>query len=110
MNIDQAYSILKKYITQESLQKHCIAVSATMKHFAQLNHEDVERWQIVGLLHDIDYEKYPEEHCVKCVEILKSEGVEEDMIHSIQSHGYGLVQNEVEPKLFMDMIFYTIDV
>ena len=109
MNIDQAYSILKKYITQESLQKHCIAVSATMNHLAQLNHEDVERWQIVGLLHDIDYEKYPEEHCVKCVEILKSEGVEEDMIHSIQSHGYGLVQNEVEPKLFMEKILYTID-
>lgn len=109
MEFNEAFEILKKYVKQESLQKHCLAVAATMKHFAKLNNEDEKRWQIIGLLHDIDYELYPEEHCIKCKEILEKENFDKDFIYSVQSHGYGIVQNEAEPKLFMEKILYTID-
>lgn len=63
---------------------------------------------IIGLLHDVDYEKYPNEHCYKCVELLKEEGVDDDMIKSIQSHGYGLCC-DVKPELYMEKVLYTID-
>lgn len=109
MKREEALEIVKKYIKQESLLKHCLAVEAAMKHFAQLNGEEIEKWQIIGLLHDIDYEKYPEEHCKKCVEILRQENVPEDYIVSIQSHGYGLVQNEIPPEKKMEKILYTVD-
>lgn len=109
MELEKAVEILKKYVKQENLQKHCFAVAATMKHFAKLNQEDEKYWQIVGMLHDIDYELYPEEHCVKCKEILEKEGFDENFIHSVQSHGYGIVQNEIKPELKMEKILFTID-
>ena len=109
MNREDAFEILKKYVKKESLIKHCLAVEATMKHFAQINNEDVEKWQIIGLLHDIDYERYPEEHCTKCVDILKEEGFPEEDINSIRSHGYGIVQTQVKPEKQMEKILYTID-
>lgn len=109
MERQEAFEILKKYVKQESLIKHALAVEAAMKHFAQLNKEDVEKWQIIGLLHDIDYELYPEEHCIKCVDILKQEGFAEEDINSIRSHGYGLVQTQVKPEKQMEKILYTVD-
>lgn len=109
MEFEEAFEILKKYVKQESLQKHCLAVAATMKHFAKINNEDEKRWQIIGLLHDIDYELYPDEHCIKCNEILKNENFDNDFIKSVQSHGYGIVQNEVKPEKLMEKILYTID-
>lgn len=109
MKREEALEILKKYVKQESLQKHCFAVEAAMKHFAEINKEDVEKWGNIGLLHDVDYELYPEEHCKKCVEILEKEGVQQEDIKSIQSHGYGLAQEEVKPEKQMEKILYTID-
>ena len=109
MEFEQALEILKKYVKQESLIKHCLAVSVTMKHFAKINGEDENKWRIIGLLHDIDYELYPEEHCIKCKEILKNENIDDQTIKSIQSHGYGIVQDEVKPESQMEKIMYTID-
>ena len=62
----------------------------------------------VGLLHDVDYDRYPKEHCKKCVEILKQEDVPEEMIHSIQSHGYGIC-SDIKPEKYMEKVLYTID-
>lgn len=109
MKREEAFEILKKYVKQESLIKHCLAVEAAMKHFAQINGEEVEKWGNIGLLHDVDYELYPEEHCKKCVEILENEGVVKEDIYSVQSHGYGLAQEEVKPEQQMEKILYTVD-
>jgi len=108
MNREEAYKILEKYNSNKNLIKHGLAVEGVMRHFAIINNEDEEYWGNVGLLHDVDYEKYPDEHCKKCVEILESENVTPDMIRAIQSHGYGLCV-EVEPVHTMEKVLYTID-
>lgn len=104
----QALELLKEYNKSESLVKHALSVEAVMRHFAQINNEDIEKWGIVGLLHDIDYEMYPNEHCTKAREILEKAGYGEEYIHAIQSHGYGLCI-DVEPTQKMEKILYTID-
>ena len=109
MDREQAYEILKKHIASDSLRKHCIAVEVVMRHFAKIQGEDIEKWGIIGMLHDIDYEKYPEEHCVKCVDILQEENIPIEWIHSIQSHGYGMTDSPIEPTHPMEKILYTID-
>lgn len=108
MNREEGLELLKKYTKNKNLVKHGITVEAVMKHFAKLNGEDEEYWGLVGLLHDIDYEMYPDEHCTKCVEILKEANVEDDMIKSIQSHGYGIC-SDVKPEKQMEKVIYTID-
>ena len=108
MNREEAYGILGKYTTNKNLIKHGLAVESVMRHFAEINNEDIGYWGNVGLLHDIDYELYPNEHCLKCVEILKQENVSEDMIKSIQSHGYEICA-DVKPEKFMEKILFTID-
>jgi putative nucleotidyltransferase with HDIG domain len=105
---EQAFELLKKYNKTDSLIKHGLAVEAVMRHFAKLNDEDVEKWGIVGLLHDVDYEMYPSEHCAKAKEILETEGYPEEYIHAVQSHGWGIC-NDVEPIHKMENILYTID-
>ena len=71
---EEAFELLKRYNKTDSLIKHGLSVEAVMRHFAKLNNEDVEKWGIVGLLHDVDYEMYPQEHCVKAKEILEANG------------------------------------
>ena len=83
----EAWELLTRYTKTPSLQKHALAVEAVMKHFAKLNNEDVEKWGVVGLLHDLDYEQYPEEHCHKVVEIMQEEGIDDFYIHAVCSHG-----------------------
>ncbi|MGH4121031.1 HD domain-containing protein [Clostridium sp.] len=107
-NREQAFELLKKYNKTDSLIKHGLSVEAVMRHFAKLNSEDVEKWGIVGLLHDLDYEMYPSEHCVKAREILGAEGYPEEYIHAVMSHGWGMC-TEVEPIHKMENILYTID-
>jgi len=104
----EALEILKKYTTKPNLIKHAIVVGAVLKHFAQLQGEDAEYWNTVGLLHDVDYEMYPEEHCFKLVEILKDEGFDDKFIRAIQSHGYEIC-TDVEPISYMEKILCTID-
>ncbi len=105
---EEALELLKEYNKSESLVKHGLAVEGVMAHFAELLNEDVEYWSVIGLLHDLDYEQYPEEHCVKVVEILKERGIGEDVINSIVSHGYGICSN-VKPEHIMEKILYTTD-
>lgn len=108
MKKEEAFKILRKYVTQEHLIKHALSVEAVVKHFANLYGEEEEYWGTIGLLHDIDYEKYPEEHCIKCEEILKQEGFCEEQIKSIKSHGYGICTN-IKPEHKMEKVLYTID-
>ncbi|HEY8363075.1 MAG TPA: HDIG domain-containing metalloprotein [Tissierellaceae bacterium] len=106
---EEALELFKKYNKSESLLRHALAVEATMKHFAELfNEPDVEKWAIVGLLHDLDYEMYPEQHCIKVQEILREEGYPEDYIRAIASHGYGICC-DIEPVERMEKVLYAID-
>ena len=107
-NKQEAISLLKKYNESEALIRHGINVSFVMEHFAKMMNEDVEKWGIIGLLHDLDYEKYPNEHCKKVVEILTDEGVCDEYIKSIVSHGYGLCA-DVKPEHEMEKVLYAID-
>lgn len=104
-----AYKLLKEYVKSESLIKHALAVEAVMIHFAGIFDEtDREKWGIIGLVHDIDYEMYPEQHCEKVKEILGSRGWPEDYIRAIVSHGYKLVNN-IEPLKVMEKVLYCTD-
>ena len=105
---ESAYSLLTKYNKNEALIKHALAVESVMRYFARKNNEDEDYWGIVGLIHDIDYELYPEEHCHKSKEILEKEGVSEDVVHAVISHGWGLCI-DVEPEKDMEKVLYTID-
>jgi putative nucleotidyltransferase with HDIG domain len=104
----EAWELLTKYTKTPNLQKHALAVEAVMKHFAKLNYEDVEKWGVVGLLHDLDYEQYPEEHCHKVVEIMQEEGIDDFYIHAVCSHGYGIC-SDVKPEHIMEKVLFTID-
>jgi putative nucleotidyltransferase with HDIG domain len=105
----EAFELLKEFNKNESLIKHGLSVEAVMRHFAELLGEaDIEKWGIIGLVHDIDYEKYPEEHCIKAGTILRERNWPEDYIHAIQSHGYGICI-DVKPIEKMEKVLYTID-
>ncbi|MGF7429851.1 HDIG domain-containing protein [Thermoanaerobacterium thermosaccharolyticum] len=108
INRDEAYALLKEYNKSESLINHALAVEAVMRHFAELFGEDQEKWGIIGLLHDLDYEMYPNEHCKKVREILKERGWPDDYIHAIESHGWKIC-TDVEPVQKMEKVLYTID-
>ncbi len=106
---ETAMTLLKKYNQNDSLIKHALAVEAVMVHFAEkLGEDDIEKWRVIGLAHDLDYEKYPEQHCVKTKEILTEEGWPEDYIRAIMSHGWKIC-TDVEPKERMEKVLYTID-
>jgi putative nucleotidyltransferase with HDIG domain len=104
----EAYELLTKYNKSDNLVKHGMAVEAVMRYFASQLGENEEYWGNIGLLHDIDYELYPEEHCHKAKEIMVKEGVSEDIIHAVISHGWKLC-TDVEPILKMEKVLYTID-
>lgn len=105
---DEAEKLFKKYNKSESLYHHALAVEAVMREYAKKTGEDPEYWGIVGFLHDIDWEMFPEEHCKKAPALLKEIDMPDDMIHAICSHGWGLV-SDVEPEREMEKILYTID-
>ena len=105
---EEAWQLLKEYNQDEHLITHALAVEGVMRHFATLYNEDAEKWGVVGLLHDLDYEKYPEEHCKKVIEIMKEKGLDDELIHSVVSHGYGLV-NDIKPENNLEKVLYTID-
>lgn len=105
---EKAMSVLKKYNKSDALVKHALAVEGVMRHFAEEAGEDVEYWGAVGLLHDLDYEMYPEEHCRKSAEMLKEEGYDDEFIYSVISHGHEICV-EAEPKKYMEKVLYAID-
>ncbi len=105
---EKAWDLLTRYNKSESHLKHALAVEAVMRHFAGKFGEDEEKWGIVGLIHDVDYELYPDAHCVKAREILESEGWPEEYIRAVQSHGYNIC-TDVRPDHVMEKVLYTID-
>ncbi len=105
---EEAWELLNQYNKTDSLIKHALSVEGVMRHFARKYGEDEEKWGIIGLVHDLDYEMYPEQHCTKTEEILTSNNWPKDYIRAILSHGYGLV-NDVEPIEPVEKVLYTID-
>lgn len=104
----EAFELLREFNKNDSLIKHALSVEAAMRHFAELYNEDVEKWGIIGLVHDIDYEMYPEQHCIKARDILEGANWPEEYIHAVQSHGYGICI-DVEPVETMEKVLFTID-
>ncbi|SMP56104.1 HDIG domain-containing metalloprotein [Anoxynatronum buryatiense] len=105
---EAAYALLTKYNESEALVTHAMAVEAVMRYFARQLGEDENYWGVVGLIHDIDYEKYPEEHCHKSKEILEAEGVDADIVHAVISHGWNICI-DVEPTRKMEKVLYATD-
>lgn len=113
---DEAFALLKQYNQDPFHIQHALTVEAVMKWYAQeLGYaDDAEHWGIVGLLHDIDFELYPEEHCLKAPALLKAGGVSDDIIHSVCSHGYGItvgcgVTIDVAPEHEMEKVLFAAD-
>ena len=105
---EEAYALLTKYNKTESLLKHALAVEGVMRYSAQKRGEDEEKWGIIGLIHDLDYEQFPEEHCRKSEEILKENGWPDDYIRAVVSHGWGIC-SDVEPQTELEKVLYAID-
>lgn len=107
---EEAFELLKKYNKEPFHIQHALTVEGVMRWYAgELGYgDDAYYWAITGLLHDIDFERYPEEHCQKAPELLKEGGVGEDMIHSICSHGYGIC-SEIEPQHEMEKVMFAAD-
>ena len=107
---DEAFALLKKYNKDPFHIQHALTVEAVMKWYAEeLGFgADAEYWGIVGLLHDIDFELYPEEHCIKSQEIMKERGIDEKIIHATASHGYAITV-DIKPEHEMEKILYAVD-
>ena len=105
---EEAYQLLTEYNKSDSLTKHALAVEGVMRYFARKRGEDEEKWGVIGLVHDLDYEQFPEEHCHKSEEILKEKGWPEEYIRAVVSHGWGLC-SEVEPQTELEKVLYAID-
>jgi predicted hydrolase (HD superfamily) len=105
---NDALQLLKKYNEDIFHVKHGLTVEGTMRYFANQLGEDPEYWGLVGLLHDIDFEMYPEAHCVKAPELLAEAGFDTDFIHAVVSHGYGLCV-DVKPESQMEKILFATD-
>jgi len=105
---DEALALLKEFNHTSSLVKHALAVEGVMRYMARKRGEDEEKWGTIGLVHDLDYERYPEQHCEKTREILTERGWPEDYIRAIMSHGWGLV-TDIEPEDEMEKVLYAID-
>ncbi len=105
---EEALALLKEFNRSESLIKHALAVEGVMRYMARKRGEDEEKWGIIGLVHDLDYERYPQEHCAKTKEILTQRGWPEVYIRAVMSHGWGLV-TDVEPVEDMEKVLYAID-
>ncbi len=103
-----ALALLKVYNTNPALVQHGLQVEACMRHFARRAGEDPERWGIVGLLHDLDYEQFPDQHCHKAAEILQEHGYDTGIIRAMMSHGWGIV-TDVAPVSLMEKTLYAVD-
>ena len=108
LNREQALDLLKKYNKEPFHIQHALTVEGVMRWFAQENSEDVDFWGLCGLLHDIDFEIYPEQHCQKAPELLAEVNASAEMVHAICSHGYGIC-SDVEPVHLMEKIMFTVD-
>lgn len=105
---DEALSLFKKYNQSESLYKHAVSVEAVMDYFARKFGEDPEKWSIIGLVHDLDYEQYPDQHCSMTRKILEEHQWPEEYIRAIVSHGWGIC-SDTKPEHIMEKVLYATD-
>ena len=110
MTREEAWALLTEYNQDEFHLEHAQIMEQTMMYFARKRgyEDEAEFWGIVGLLHDLDFEKYPEEHCIKSQEIMRERGVDERIIHATASHGYGITV-DIKPEHEMEKILYATD-
>ena len=105
---EEALALLKEYNANESLIKHALAVEGVMRYFAGKRGEDEEKWGIIGLVHDLDYGKYPDQHCKKSKEILREQEWPEEYVRAVVSHGWGIC-TDVEPETDLEKVLYAVD-
>ena len=105
---EEAFRLLTQYNQTDALIKHALAVEGVMRYFARKRGEDEEKWGIIGLVHDLDYEKYPDEHCRKTEKILEENGWPQEYIRAVVSHGWGIC-TDVEPQTELEKVLYAID-
>lgn len=110
MTREEAWDLLTEYNQEEFHLEHAKTVEQTMRYFARhLGYaEDEEFWGIVGLLHDLDFEQYPEEHCIKEQEIMRERGIDERLIHAVASHGFEITV-DIPPEHEMEKVLYAVD-
>jgi putative nucleotidyltransferase with HDIG domain len=107
-NREEAYALLLEFNSSESLINHALAVEGVMRFMAQKHGEDEEQWGVIGLVHDLDYEQYPEQHCQKTHEILTERGWPDEYIRAVMSHGWKLC-TDVEPQSLLEKTLYAVD-
>ncbi len=105
---EEALELFRRYNKSDSLYKHALSVEAVMRYMARKHGEDEEKWGIIGLVHDLDYEMYPDQHCTMTEKILKEEGWPEEYVRAVVSHGYGIC-SEVEPLTLLEKTLFAID-
>jgi putative nucleotidyltransferase with HDIG domain len=105
---EEALALLKQYNKNESLIKHAMAVEGVMRYIARKRGEDEEKWGVIGLIHDLDYEQFPDQHCKKTEEILKENDWPAEYIRAVVSHGWGIC-SDVKPESDMEKVLYAID-
>lgn len=105
---EQAWTILTDNVRSDSQRRHALAVEAVMRHMARKKGADEELWGVVGLVHDVDYERFPEEHCQHVAEILGAQDWPEEYIRAVVSHGWGLC-SDIEPQSELEKWLYAID-
>lgn len=105
---EDAFNLLKKYNQTESLIKHGLAVEGVMRYCARKRGFDEEKWGVVGLVHDLDYEQFPDQHCTKSEAILREHNWPEEYIRAVVSHGWGICSDK-EPRSEMEKVLYAID-
>jgi putative nucleotidyltransferase with HDIG domain len=105
---EKALELFKEYNKTESLYKHALAVEAVMRYMARKSGEDEDKWGIIGLIHDLDYEKYPDKHCIMTKKILEEHNWPDDYIRAVLSHGWGLA-TDVEPVTLLEKTIFAID-
>ena len=105
---EEALALLKRYNQNEALIKHALAVEGVMRYCARKRGQDVEKWGVIGLVHDLDYEQFPEQHCHKSGGILREQGWPEEYIRAVLSHGWGIC-TDVQPQSDLEKTLFTMD-
>ena len=110
MDIEKAQKILSEYNAETFHLQHAKTVSGVLKYFAKEYDPDREEfWAVAGLIHDLDFEKFPDEHCVKGAEILRENGADDELINAAMSHGWGLTASVHEPSHVMEKVLFAVD-
>jgi putative nucleotidyltransferase with HDIG domain len=105
---EDAFKLLNEFNQSDSLIRHALAVEGVMRHFARVRGEDEALWGIIGLIHDLDYERYPDQHCTKTAEILEANQWPSDYIRAVVSHGWGIC-SDVQPESELEKVLFAVD-